>query len=130
MSGCAKPYHLYFENIAVILDSVRDAKILPVQTNVLYVFVPEDMIGGSLEAWDYEASDDELKQGPMGTVHPVENRMAFFRGDAQHQVRSYNTSSKNILRGSLVLEQYNIPEEYISLVMDFVWKDRNGGEMM
>lgn len=118
------------KNTALILDSDRDAKILPVQTNVLYVFVPEDMIGGSLEAWDYDASDDDLKQGPMGIVQPVENRMAFFRGDAQHQVRSYNTSSKNILRGSLVLEQYNVPEEYASMVLDFVWKDRNGGEMM
>lgn len=94
------------------------------------MFVPEDMTGGTLEAWDYDASDDELNQGPMGIVRPVENRMAFFRGDAHHQVRSYNTSSKNILRGSLVLEQYNIPEEYSGLVLDFVWKDRNGGEMM
>lgn len=106
------------------------AKVMPVQTNVLYVFVPEDMVGGSLEAWDYDCDDDELDNGPTAIVQPVENRMAFFRGDAQHQVRSYNSTSKNILRGSLVFEQYNVPEEHRDLVVDFVWKDRNGGEMM
>lgn len=97
---------------------------------MLYVFVPEDMVGGTLETWDYDATQDDLSQGPMGIVQPIENRMAFFRGDARHQVRSYNTSSKNILRGSLVLEQYNVPEEYFDLVFDFIWKERNGGEMM
>lgn len=113
-----------------MLDFPGTKKIMPFQTNVLYVFVPEDMVGGQLEAWDYEITQEDVDNGPKARVVPEENRMAFFRGDAQHQVRSYNTSSKSVLRGSLVLEQYAIPEDYQNLVIDWHWRDRHGSEMM
>lgn len=115
---------------AIMLDYNGSKKVMPFQTNVLYVFVPDDMRGGELEAWNYDVTERELLAGPMGRVRPEENRMAFFRGDAQHQVRSYNTSAKDVLRGSLVLEQYKIPEEYSHMLLDWHWRDREGGEMM
>lgn len=109
---------------------VGETKMMPVQTNVLYVFVPEDMVGGSLEAWNYNTGTREMAKGPQAYVQPIENRMAFFRGDALHQVRSYNTSSESVLRGSLVLEQYKVPEEALDVVIDYMWMERHGGEMM
>lgn len=113
-----------------MLDYEGSKKVMPFQTNVLYVFVPEDMVGGQLEAWDYEITPEDVANGPKARVIPKENRMAYFRGDAQHQVRSYNTSSTKVLRGSLVLEQYAIPEDYQHLIVDWHWRDRHDSEMM
>lgn len=120
----------YTLTAAIVMSYSGSKKVMPFQTNVLYVFVPEDMIGGQLEAWPYDISPEDIAKGPHARVTPQENRMAFFRGDAQHQVRSYNTSSRNVLRGSLVLEQYNIPEDYVNLVEKFHWRDRDDSEMM
>lgn len=113
-----------------MLEYEGSKKVMPFQTNVLYVFVPEDMVGGQLEAWDYDITPEDVANGPKARVVPVENRMAYFRGDAQHQVRSYNTSSTKVLRGSLVLEQYAIPEDYQHMLVDWHWRDRHDSEMM
>lgn len=123
-------FECYLYRIAIMMDYAGSRKVMPLQTNVLYVFVPEDMKGGELEAWDYDATERQVAAGPQGRVRPEENRMAFFRGDAQHQVKSYTTSSKDVLRGSLVLEQYKIPEEYKQYVMEFHWRENDGSAMM
>lgn len=113
-----------------MLNYTGSKKIMPYQTNVLYVFVPEDMQGGQLEAWDYDAHPATIMHGAQASVTPVENRMAFFRGDAQHQVRSYKAPMKDTLRASLVLEQYDIPEEYRDLVLEWYWRDHQDSDMM
>ncbi|CAN8068305.1 unnamed protein product [Agarophyton chilense] len=115
---------------AIVLNYTGSKKIMPFQTNVLYVFVPEGMEGGQLEAWDYDAHPMSILNGPQAKVSPAENRMAFFRGDAQHQVRSYKAPLNDKLRASLVLEQYNIPAEYEKYVTDWHWRDHQNGDMM
>lgn len=119
-----------FNCAAIMLNYTGSKKVMPYQTNVLYVFVPEMMKGGQLEAWDYDAHPTSIMNGAQASVTPLENRMAFFRGDAQHQVRSYRAPMNDKLRASLVLEQYEIPPAYEELVIDWYWRDHQNAEMM
>lgn len=99
-------------------------KVLPYQTSVLYVFVPDDMEGGEIEAYPYDMEHEEMsKSAPHASVKPELNRMAYFRGDSWHQVRSYKTKSKSMLRASLVLESYHIPLNLERYVVPFTWWD-------
>jgi hypothetical protein len=86
------------------------------QVNVLYVSVPSDMEGGTLEVFDYSREYEnpsiwESNSTANAVVTPKENLMVTFRGDAFHRVRSYRTQSSSE-RISLVLEQYYIADEH------------------
>lgn len=99
-------------------------KVLPYQTSVLYVFLPDDMEGGEIEAYPYDMEEEEMDETPPhGRVVPKLNRMAYFPGDSWHQVRSYTTKSKSMLRASLVLENYHIPQSLENHVIQFEWRD-------
>jgi hypothetical protein len=113
-----------------VLDYPGLKKVLPYQTSVLYVFLPEDMEGGEIEAYPYKMSEEEMDSSPpVARVTPKLNRMAYFRGDSWHQVRSYKTSSKTVLRASLVLENYYVPLNILPYVVPFSWRD-GAQEMM
>jgi hypothetical protein len=119
---------------ALDLDYPGNRKVLPYQTSVLYVFLPEDMVGGEIEAYPYAMPESLMDSGeakPFASVTPALNRMAFFRGDAWHQVRSYTSKkSDKVMRASLVLENYHIPVNLESYVVDFSWRDGPGNAMM
>lgn len=106
------------------MDYPGAVKVLPYQTSVLYMFLPEDMEGGEIEAYPYEMEQEDMMQSPPhGRVTPKLNRMAYFRGDAWHQVRSYKTKAKDVLRASLVLENYHIPMNLENYIVPFSWHD-------
>uniref|UniRef100_A0A7S1XAZ5 Prolyl 4-hydroxylase alpha subunit Fe(2+) 2OG dioxygenase domain-containing protein n=1 Tax=Tetraselmis chuii TaxID=63592 RepID=A0A7S1XAZ5_9CHLO len=90
-------------------------KHLAHQVNVLYASVPDDMVGGELEVWSYNHTQEALQWDDLSEVNgtvppdelitPVENTMVAFRGDSWHQVRGYKAPHRG-LRISLVMEQY------------------------
>lgn len=89
------------------------------------------MEGGEIEAYPYEMGHEEMEESPpLGRVTPKLNRMAYFRGDAWHQVRSYKTNAKDVLRASLVLENYHIPISLQPYVVPYNWHDGGKQEMM
>eukprot|EP00277_Geminigera_cryophila_P006429 CAMPEP_0179429904 /NCGR_PEP_ID=MMETSP0799-20121207/15168_1 /TAXON_ID=46947 /ORGANISM="Geminigera cryophila, Strain CCMP2564" /LENGTH=215 /DNA_ID=CAMNT_0021206049 /DNA_START=246 /DNA_END=893 /DNA_ORIENTATION=- len=81
------------------------------QVNVLYVTVPQDMMGGWLQVWNYNRKPSQKRthdmNSPDHTVTPEENTMIAFRGDSFHRVMGYTTRT-NTKRISLVLEQYQV----------------------
>lgn len=113
------------------MDYPGDVKVLPYQTSVLYVFLPDDMVGGEIEAYPYEMEHEEMDAtAPPGRVVPKLNRMAYFPGDSWHQVRSYKTNSTTTLRASLVLENYHVPPSLERYVVPFHWADGKKTSMM
>eukprot|EP00173_Palmaria_palmata_P002366 Plantae.Rhodophyta-Palmaria_palmata.ctg2507.p1 GENE.Plantae.Rhodophyta-Palmaria_palmata.ctg2507~~Plantae.Rhodophyta-Palmaria_palmata.ctg2507.p1 ORF type:complete len:229 (-),score=47.72 Plantae.Rhodophyta-Palmaria_palmata.ctg2507:359-976(-) len=112
-----------------------DEYIMPYQTNVLYVSVPTDMVGGEIEAYPYESDWDMMEQGliqPAGSVKPEENRMSYFPGDSWHQVKAYSAPANDKLRASLVLESYHVPLNILRYVK--TWNvqetDKDNQDMM
>jgi hypothetical protein len=98
--------------------------------SVLYISVPPDMKGGALELLGSEPTQDALEDDFQGDqVEPVENRMAQFRGDSYHQVRGYSTDS-DVLRISLVLEQYRVAPVYQNGIVHYLENVKDGMTMM
>lgn len=113
------------------MDYPGTVKVLPYQTSVLYVFLPEDMEGGELETYPYDMEQEEMDATlPHGRIEPKLNRMAYFPGDSWHQVRSYRTNSSSMLRASLVLENYHVPPSLERFVVPFEWQDGKNNKMM
>jgi hypothetical protein len=71
--------------------------------SVLYLSLPPDIVGGELEL---KHPEEQPEAGSPSRVQPKENRLAVFRGDAEHAVRNFDGSSNRV---SLVLEQYDVP---------------------
>jgi hypothetical protein len=94
-----------------------DAQAVAHETDVLYVNVPDDMVGGRLNLWPVGTDDDD-PAAPFHTVEPVEGKVLRFRGDAIHKVYRHG-SAKGTARVSLVIEQYKWPEKWASLVPPF-----------
>lgn len=121
---------------ALVLDYPGDGEeyVMPYQTSVLYISVPDAMVGGEIEAYPYESDWEDMDAGvvkPSGAVKPKENRMSYFPGDSWHQVRAYSAPRKDKLRASLVLESYNIPLNILEFIRSWdVQENENNQEMM
>lgn len=97
------------------------------RVNVLYVSVPEDLVGGELELLGNDREYDP--EHPVAAVKPIENLMAAFRGDSYHQVRGYDTETDD-LRISLVLENYVVAKENEKYLLDYDQSEKDGMTMM
>lgn len=97
------------------------------RVNVLYLNVPEDLVGGELELLGN--SRDYDPDHPLQAVTPVENLMAAFRGDSFHQVRGYDTKTDS-LRVSLVLENYVVSDENKKYLIDYDQSEKDSMKMM
>ena len=53
-------------------------------------------IGGLLEIWSPDATDAELEEPAMVTIHPKENTLVRFRGDAQHRVLKHYSATGQV----------------------------------
>lgn len=122
-----------------ILGSVKnDEDYLAYQVNVIYVNIPEDMVGGGLQLWKYgdgELTLQEYGEGPDFTVKPQDNMMVRFRGDTFHQVQAYHVQDRNNSRRlALILEQYKLIKDVYdglgSNVEVIKWSSAAGENMM
>ena len=103
--------------------------LLLVQVDVLYIDVPQPMLGGELLLW--HPSDppgvEERGQIPPAaeSVVPSANLQVSFRGDARHAVLGYSLPTRGVdgaagrRRVSLVLEQYTVEERHYPLTVQF-----------
>jgi hypothetical protein len=97
--------------------------------SVLYISVPEDMVGGQLELLGIGEEHHTNPDHVVDSVHPVEDYSATFRGDSYHQVRGYDTAT-DTLRISLVLEQYKLDEENAPYMIEYEQSEKDGMTMM
>jgi hypothetical protein len=94
----------------VAMQGTNPHDFLAHQVNVMYVDVPEDMVGGTLELWRYDGWRSGSIRHPHESVTPSNNTMVAFRGDSYHRVKAYHSVATNV-RLSLVLEQYKIGDD-------------------
>jgi hypothetical protein len=94
--------------------------------SVLYLQVPNDMLGGDLELYfgnntgaPTEGKAEADAAPPDASVTPAEGLLVGFRGDALHGVQSFTSKSKQP-RVSLVLESYMIPESEYNNTAEYV----------
>ena len=104
------------------------------QVNVLYVNVPEDMEGGTLEVFPYESGNatappDMKVTAPEEVMKPSENTMIAFKGDSWHQVKGYK-AVRGQMRISLVLEQYQVSDFWKPMLTTFDLKIKHNEGMM
>jgi hypothetical protein len=85
----------------------------PAFVSVLYVHVPEDMVGGELVL--------KLQKRQVGQIKPQTNSLIYFQGDLTHSVNAV-TSHGNRL--SLVCEQYCLSEEELEEIPQFTLESR------
>ena len=85
--------------------------ILPVCTTILYINVPENCEGGNLYLSPF-CSRGGLETKTQYT--PKRGRKLTFRGDTNHLVEPFFCENNTEKRISLVLEQYKIPDKYMS----------------
>ncbi|GMI60134.1 hypothetical protein ScalyP_jg6428 [Parmales sp. scaly parma] len=88
--------------------------------SVLYVAVPDGMVGGELELKDPRASTTT-----SSNITPKENTCCVFRGDAEHAVHNFFTSNTTQDRVSVVLEQYKVPVGETEWLLEFEKVDQN-----
>ena len=101
------------------------------QVDVLYLRVPEGLVGGQLCVWEPEAVGEQPARTwvppPDEMLAPEENLHVSFRGDAKHGVRrwTHGTDDARAARGadasrvSLVLEQYVISDDVYPRAVTF-----------
>ena len=85
--------------------------ILPVCTTILYINIPENCEGGNLYLSPFGS------RGGLETKTqyiPKQGRKLTFRGDTNHLVEPFFCENNTEKRISLVLEQYKIPDKYMS----------------
>jgi len=81
--------------------------------SVLYVTVPNDLIGGELVL--------RSQKHQVGKIAPQANHLVFFQGDLTHSVNAVMSSS---LRLSLVCEQYSLEEDELREIPEFTLESR------
>ncbi|MDB9524587.1 2OG-Fe(II) oxygenase [Oscillatoria sp. CS-180] len=86
--------------------------INPALVSVLYVQVPDDLIGGELVL--------KLGQRPVAELPPVTNTLLYFLGSLTHSVNPVQTQDYRI---SLVCEQYNLAADVLQSIPEFelIW---------
>ena len=88
--------------------------ITPTLVSVLYVQVPDDLIGGELVL--------KLGKRPVAELKPEANTLLYFLGNVMHSVNPAQTSTCRI---SLVCEQYNLAADDLETIPEFelIWGD-------
>ncbi|MEY2716646.1 MAG: hypothetical protein RIT24_2989 [Planctomycetota bacterium] len=86
---------------------------MPLQVTVLYVEVPEPMVGGTLV----------LARGKktLARVQPRRGLLVEFDGDLTHSVERVETPGRRL---SLVCEQYSLLEEQLDMVPEYAVESR------
>eukprot|EP00123_Amoebidium_parasiticum_P020538 comp5199_c0_seq1/m.1240 comp5199_c0_seq1/g.1240 ORF comp5199_c0_seq1/g.1240 comp5199_c0_seq1/m.1240 type:complete len:314 (-) comp5199_c0_seq1:355-1296(-) len=97
----------HYDNSVALYGASPYFMYLSYQTTVLYLNVPDDMVGGKLELWSYTGLPFFE---PEQRVTPQTNTLVEFRGDALHRVQPF-ASAKGGARVSLVMEQYFLNQE-------------------
>jgi len=82
---------------------------LPVYTTIIYVSVPETLIGGDLRILDHGADPDDTN---YTVITPKRGRKVTMRGDSFHGISSMITQDEDY-RISLAFEEYIIPENFV-----------------
>ncbi|MGL5033898.1 MAG: 2OG-Fe(II) oxygenase, partial [Microcystaceae cyanobacterium] len=85
----------------------------PLQVSVLYVEVPEDLIGGELIL--------RSRKRQVGKIKPQINNLVYFQGDLTHSV---NPVTRGGMRLSLVCEQYHLEEAQLGEIPEFKLESR------
>ena len=85
----------------------------PTVVSVLYINVPNDLVGGELILRSHKHQ--------VGKITPQANTLVFFQGDLTHSVNAVVSSS---LRLSLVCEQYNLEEAGLQDIPEFKLESR------
>jgi FkbM family methyltransferase len=88
--------------------------ITPTLVSVLYVQVPDDLVGGELIL--------QLGERPIAELTPETNTLLYFLGNLIHAVKPVQASTYRI---SLVCEQYNLAADVLDTIPEFelVWGD-------
>ena len=85
----------------------------PSVVSVLYVTVPDDLVGGELVL--------QSNKRQVGRISPKQNSLVFFQGNLTHSVNPVTSSS---LRLSLVCEQYSLVDEELEEIPEFTLESR------
>ncbi|QOV24168.1 2OG-Fe(II) oxygenase [Anabaenopsis elenkinii] len=85
----------------------------PMCVSVLYVRLPEDMVGGELVLKSHKRQ--------LGQIKPQVNTLVYFQGDLTHSVNPVQTMGKRL---SLVCEQYSLSQYELAEIPDFTIESR------
>ncbi|BDA42102.1 hypothetical protein COCOBI_02-9040 [Coccomyxa sp. Obi] len=105
-AGHSGPQDPHIDNLRISGPAGRACTVASYQTSVLYLSVPQDMDGGNLTIWEQQGLGGTLGE-PKDFIHPMDNLLVSFRGDAPHRVDEFHSEA---MRVSLTLEQYIIPD--------------------
>jgi predicted 2-oxoglutarate/Fe(II)-dependent dioxygenase YbiX len=81
--------------------------------SVLYVRLPEDMVGGELVLKSHKRQ--------LGQIKPQVNTLVYFQGDLTHSVNAVQTPGSRL---SLVCEQYSLSQFELAEIPDFTIESR------
>ena len=85
----------------------------PMCVSVLYVRLPEDMVGGELVLKSHKRQ--------LGQIKPQVNTLLYFQGDLTHSVNPVQTPGNRL---SLVCEQYSLSQSELAEIPDFTIESR------
>ncbi len=85
----------------------------PMCVSVLYVRLPEDMVGGELVLKSHKRQ--------LGQIKPQVNTLVYFQGDLTHSVNAVQTPGSRL---SLVCEQYSLSQFELAEIPDFTIESR------
>ena len=85
----------------------------PMCVSVLYVRLPEDMVGGELVLKSHKRQ--------LGQIKPQVNTLVYFQGDLTHSVNPVQTMGNRL---SLVCEQYSLSQYELAEIPDFTIESR------
>lgn len=85
----------------------------PMFVSVLYVRLPEDMVGGELVLKSHKRQ--------LGQIKPQVNTLVYFQGDLTHSVNAVQTPGSRL---SLVCEQYSLSQFELAEIPDFTIESR------
>ena len=85
----------------------------PMCVSVLYVRLPEDMVGGELVLKSHKRQ--------LGQIKPQVNTLLYFQGDLTHSVNAVQTPGSRL---SLVCEQYSLSQSELAEIPDFTIESR------
>ncbi|WP_309228890.1 2OG-Fe(II) oxygenase [Microcoleus sp. FACHB-831] len=85
----------------------------PVVVSVLYVQVPDGLVGGELVL--------QCNKKKVGQIQPAANTLVYFQGDLTHSVNQVKSSGERL---SLVCEQYSLEEDELGEIPKFTIESR------
>jgi hypothetical protein len=92
----------------------------PVAVSVLYVQVPEQLMGGQLRLYH--------RGKRVAALEPMPRALVTFRGDLMHEVAAVEAGASGLssARVSLVVEQYRVPQQVRAWIPFFEVRTRSG----